>query len=68
MLLHLPNNFPAEQLPFIMAGGLKDRYNFVQLHFHWGGDSTRGSEHLIGFKRSKILKKSSYFIRKLVKV
>jgi hypothetical protein len=51
VLLHLPNNFPVEQLPFIMAGGLQDRYNFVQLHFHWGGDSTRGSEHLIGFKR-----------------
>ena len=51
MLLHLPNNYAVELLPFVTAGGLNDRYNFVQLHFHWGGDSSRGSEHLIGFRR-----------------
>ncbi|XP_046449479.1 putative carbonic anhydrase 3 isoform X3 [Daphnia pulex] len=34
------------ELPFITGGGLKDRYNFVQLHFHWGR-SFSGSEHRI---------------------
>ena len=37
----------AEDLPFITGGGLTDRFNFVQLHFHWGKDTMRGSEHHI---------------------
>ena len=36
----------GEELPFITDGGLLDRYNFVQLHFHWG-TSLFGSEHRI---------------------
>ena len=36
-----------EDLPFITGGGLTDRFNFVQLHFHWGKDNMRGSEHHI---------------------
>jgi carbonic anhydrase len=37
----------AEELPFITGGGLTDRFNFFQLHFHWGKDTLRGSEHYI---------------------
>ncbi|EFX88121.1 alpha-carbonic anhydrase [Daphnia pulex] len=36
----------SAELPFITGGGLTDRYNFVQLHFHWG-QSFSGSEHRI---------------------
>ncbi|EFX88180.1 alpha-carbonic anhydrase [Daphnia pulex] len=39
------------KIPFIRGGGLPDEFNFAQLHFHWGGDSGRGSEHLIQSKR-----------------
>lgn len=38
-------------VPFISGGGLKDRFNFAQLHFHWGEESERGSEHLIRSKQ-----------------
>ena len=34
-------------VPFITGGGLNDRFNFFQLHFHWGKDTMRGSEHHI---------------------
>ncbi|KZS20469.1 Carbonic anhydrase 6 [Daphnia magna] len=51
VLLDLPRNYPANMLPFIRGGGLPDQFNFVQLHFHWGGDSGRGSEHLIQSKQ-----------------
>ncbi|XP_046637172.1 carbonic anhydrase 14-like isoform X3 [Daphnia pulicaria] len=37
------------ELPFITGGGLTDRYNFVQLHFHWGRQLF-GSEHTIDRK------------------
>ncbi|EFX88115.1 alpha-carbonic anhydrase [Daphnia pulex] len=40
----------ASELPFITGGGLCDRYNFVQLHFHWGAN-LRGSEHRINGKQ-----------------
>ncbi|XP_046449473.1 putative carbonic anhydrase 3 isoform X1 [Daphnia pulex] len=36
----------GEELPFITGGGLTERYNFVQLHFHWG-QHLFGSEHRI---------------------
>jgi carbonic anhydrase len=38
------------ELPFITGGGLTDRYNFVQLHFHWG-KTFFGSEHTIDRKK-----------------
>lgn len=40
-------------MPSIQGGGLPDnKYNFVQLHFHWGNSSRRGgSEHLINSQR-----------------
>ncbi|XP_054711672.1 carbonic anhydrase 7-like [Uloborus diversus] len=31
----------------IDEGGMDDQYQFLQLHFHWGSDSKKGSEHLI---------------------
>jgi carbonic anhydrase len=39
-----------DKLPYVTGGGLEGRYNFVQLHFHWGSDSSQGSEHLINFR------------------
>ena len=50
VLLHLPDDYPEEKLPYITGGGLDGRYNFVQLHFHWGSDSSQGSEHLIQYR------------------
>uniref|UniRef100_A0A2R5L769 Carbonic anhydrase n=1 Tax=Ornithodoros turicata TaxID=34597 RepID=A0A2R5L769_9ACAR len=32
---------------FIERGGLPGKYIFAQLHFHWGSDNTRGSEHFV---------------------
>ena len=43
-------NQSDSDVPFLTGGGLADRYNFVQLHFHWGVDSMRGSEHYINFR------------------
>ena len=36
----------GDELPFITGGGLTDRFNFLQLHFHWGTHFS-GSEHQI---------------------
>lgn len=33
--------------PKISGGPLRDTYTFEQLHFHWGPDSSQGSEHTI---------------------
>lgn len=51
MLFSLPSSFPAESIPYVTGGGLSNRYNFVQFHFHWGNDSSHGSEHRIKSKR-----------------
>ncbi|MCL4154363.1 UNVERIFIED_CONTAM: hypothetical protein GTU68_010417 [Idotea baltica] len=37
----------AANAPRILNGGLKGEYIFAQFHFHWGIDSTQGSEHTI---------------------
>lgn len=37
--------------PSITNGPLENRYFFSQFHFHWGKDSSRGSEHTIDGKR-----------------
>ena len=29
----------------LSGGPLDDKYNILQIHFHWGNDSSRGSEH-----------------------
>jgi len=36
--------------PFIRRGNLGAKYDFHSLHFHWGADSTKGSEHTINSK------------------
>lgn len=33
--------------PRVSNGDLKGEYIFAQFHFHWGGDSSQGSEHTI---------------------
>ncbi|KAK3883751.1 hypothetical protein Pcinc_011946, partial [Petrolisthes cinctipes] len=37
----------ARNAPRVKDGGLKGEYIFAQFHFHWGSDSTLGSEHTI---------------------
>ncbi|KFM74432.1 Carbonic anhydrase 7, partial [Stegodyphus mimosarum] len=36
---------------FIDGGGLDSRYRFLQVHFHWGSDSKKGSEHTVDGQR-----------------
>ena len=36
-----------EGLVVVSGGGLNGSYHAVQFHFHWGRDSTVGSEHTI---------------------
>ena len=47
VLLKLQSNSADDTMPYVIDGGLEDRFNFYQLHFHWGGDISRGSEHRI---------------------
>ncbi|KAK4026008.1 hypothetical protein OUZ56_015037 [Daphnia magna] len=47
VLFSLPLSYSPESVPYITGGGLPDRYNFFQFHFHWGSDSSQGSEHRI---------------------
>ncbi|XP_017266004.1 carbonic anhydrase 15 [Kryptolebias marmoratus] len=35
----------------VSGGGLPDTYHTVQLHFHWGGPATNGSEHTVDGRR-----------------
>ncbi|XP_048874947.1 LOW QUALITY PROTEIN: carbonic anhydrase 15 [Brienomyrus brachyistius] len=35
----------------VSGGGLSDTYQAQQLHFHWGGPSTNGSEHTVNGRR-----------------
>lgn len=37
----------ANDLPVISGGPLTGKYEFSQLHFHWGENDTIGSEDLI---------------------
>jgi len=37
-----------EYTPIMSGGGLPNSYKFAQIHFHWGADDTKGSEHVIG--------------------
>ena len=37
----------AANAPRATGGGLKGEYIFAQFHFHWGKDSSLGSEHTI---------------------
>jgi len=40
---------PSET-PLMYGGGLPHSYKFAQTHFHWGSDSSKGSEHTVGGK------------------
>ena len=33
------------------GAGLKNKYNFAQLHLHWGNTSVAGSEHTVAGAR-----------------
>ena len=46
-MLKLQPNSASDAIPYLTDGGLAERFNFYQLHFHWGGDISRGSEHRI---------------------
>lgn len=37
--------------PFLRGGPLKTKYYFEQFHFHWGANSSTGSEHVLDFQR-----------------
>lgn len=52
--MRIKNNGHAAQVeidaaaaPRIDDGGLNGEYIFAQFHFHWGGDSSMGSEHTV---------------------
>jgi hypothetical protein len=53
-LIRLPKDYPQRRIPSIKDGGLPNQYNFAQLHFHWGSDAKRGSEHTIKQKQSVV--------------
>jgi len=38
---------PADT-PLLSGGGLPNSYKFAQIHFHWGAEDSKGSEHLVG--------------------
>ncbi|CAL4120208.1 unnamed protein product [Meganyctiphanes norvegica] len=40
--------------PCVTKGGLDSSYILAQFHFHWGSDSSKGSEHLIDGKAAPI--------------
>lgn len=35
----------------VSGGGLPDVYHTIQLHFHWGGPASNGSEHTVDRRR-----------------
>lgn len=37
--------------PYLRGGPLKTKYYFEQFHFHWGSNSSVGSEHVLDFQR-----------------
>lgn len=47
VMIALPKNTSELRLPYIKDGGLANTFIFSQAHFHWGADSTRGSEHTV---------------------
>jgi carbonic anhydrase len=48
--------FSSGSTPYIMGGRLPagDRFDFLQLHWHWGSDSSKGSEHTMNGKEYPI--------------
>jgi len=47
VVLQLQSNERNDAFPSISDGGLNGTFIFQQLHFHWGRDSSSGSEHII---------------------
>lgn len=53
----LQNNGHSVQASFltgksnISGGGLPSRFQAAQLHFHWGSENSRGSEHQVGGRK-----------------
>ena len=42
----------------VLSGGpLEGDYQILQLHFHWGSDDTKGSEHTLDGQRYEIYDK-----------
>jgi len=50
-LLSLPKSYPETKLPYIKDGGLHSKFILAQIHFHWGSDDSKGSEHTLKSKR-----------------
>lgn len=44
--LHIDNK-ANHTLPYIFGGKLKNEYELVGLHFHWGDKNNRGAEHVL---------------------
>ncbi|XP_018328337.1 carbonic anhydrase 2-like isoform X2 [Agrilus planipennis] len=38
---------PKQPVPYLVGGPFTDRYEFSQLHFHWGNTCMEGSEHTV---------------------
>ena len=49
---------PTDSSKHIVRGGAlmgKNKYEFLQFHFHWGSDDSHGSEHTVdGFRYYRI--------------
>ena len=39
------NGFTESNMPKIANGGLPGEFNLIGIHFHWGDNHRRGSEH-----------------------
>ena len=51
-LISVNINFPyLSDLPYLMGGGLLGKFIFHALHFHWGTDSSKGSEHTVDSRK-----------------
>jgi len=46
----LSNHHQSGDIPAMTGGGLPTKYAFAQVHFHWGSEDEKGSEHLVGGK------------------
>jgi len=46
----LSNHHQNGDIPAMVGGGLPTKYAFAQVHFHWGSEDEKGSEHLVGGK------------------
>ena len=40
----------SDDVGILSGGNLNGSYQILQLHFHWGSDDTKGSEHTLNGK------------------